>query len=168
MKNHNINCFQTKHSFQAVSFATVVNNFPSDTLGQQGPKSLLGLYSNFHVMGPYTHAADSAWTERKGRGLLMEWRPSSYSVLQTIFNYASLGCCFSNIATKYVVLPTWWLSQCGEFLLLLLVLITWLTDTHSDWKVGIIWSNNHTSESVCLAELCLLIWMAKLPQSWGV
>lgn len=131
MKNRNIKCSQTKHSFQAVNFATVVNNFPSDTLVQQGPVSLLGLYSSFRGLGPYTHAADSGWTERKGRRLLMEWRPSSYSVLQRIFKDASLGYCFPNIATKYVVQPTRWLSQCGEFLLLLLVLITWLTDTHT-------------------------------------
>jgi len=43
-----------------------------------------------------------------------------------------------------------------------------LTNRHSDWKAGIIWINNHSSESEWLAELCVLIRMAELPRSWEV
>lgn len=45
-------------------------------------KSLLGLYSNLLGLLPYSHAADSLAELRGGERLLMERRPSSYSVLR--------------------------------------------------------------------------------------
>ena len=129
MKWFNLKHHQTKHSFQAVSFTTVVNTLPKWQVGTAGAKVCIWPLQQF------TWAATLC-----SRSLAeLEGEKAAQSDGMQVFFLQCLTdnfklcifktCCSSNIAVKYVMLPTWWLSQHCKFLLFLLFLIVWLTDT---------------------------------------
>lgn len=131
MKQLDLKHSQTKHSFRAVSFAAVDNTLPKCQVSTPGAKVCIWPSYEFAWAAALCPCCGFfGWIRRKERRLLNQraCRSSSYSVIPTIFNYASLRhAVLQTLLSSMSCYPL--LSQCGKFLLLFLLLIIWLKNT---------------------------------------